>query len=159
MERVLEAAWRERNGLDYSLYKNKNKKQLILLSRQKKTTTNHQQTFFLSDCKSVYKCTACGCVRGCVIGKVYQHPTYRKEMFPIRALRKAHVGYRRPPRFFYGRTWYSPSPFSYSDTFLWKALVCEISLVPRSDCEGFFVCTKYPQQVRSKNTFIILLVF
>lgn len=136
----------------------RNKKQLILLSRRKKTN-KPPTNIFLSDCKSVYKCTACGCVRGCVIGKVYQHPNYCKEIFQIRALTKAHVGYRFPPRFFYGRTWYPPSPFSYSDTFLWKALLCEISLAPRSGCEGFFVCTKYPQQVRSKNTFIILLIF
>lgn len=50
-----------------------------------------EKTIFLSDCKSVYKCTACGCVRGCVIGKVYQHLNYCEEIFQVRALMKAHV--------------------------------------------------------------------
>lgn len=102
------AAWRALNGLDYSLYKNKEKetKQLILLSRQEK------QTLFLSDCKSVYKCTACGCVRGCVIGKVYQHLNYCKEIFQIRALTKAHTldGFLFPLRSSPSRTWDSASP-------------------------------------------------
>lgn len=55
-----------------------------------KTEKKHKH-IFLSDCKSVYKCTACGCVRGCVIGKVYQHLNYCEEIFQIRALMKAHV--------------------------------------------------------------------
>lgn len=38
---------------------------------KKETKTNFIKTelFSLSDCKSVYKCNACGCVSSCVIGK------------------------------------------------------------------------------------------
>lgn len=73
----------------------RNKKQLILLSRWEKKTnpTNQTNPIFLSDCKSVYKCTACGCVRGCVIGNVYQHLNYCREIFQLRALLKAHVSW------------------------------------------------------------------
>lgn len=71
----------------------RNKKQLILLSRWKKKKANQTNPVFLSDCKSVYKCTACGCVRGCVIGNVYQHLNYCREIFQLRALLKAHVSW------------------------------------------------------------------
>lgn len=34
------------------------------------------ELFSLSNCKSVYKCNACGCVRNCVIGKVVPASSY-----------------------------------------------------------------------------------
>lgn len=89
------AAWREPSGLDCSLYKNTKKKQKtanFIIKMEEKTNTK-TNPIFLSDCKSVYKCTACGCVRGCVIGNVYQHLNYCREIFQLRALLKAHVSW------------------------------------------------------------------
>lgn len=92
------AAWREPSGLDCSLYKNTEKKQktanfIIKMEKNKKPNQNQTNPIFLSDCKSVYKCTACGCVRGCVIGNVNQHLNYCREIFQLRALLKAHVSW------------------------------------------------------------------
>lgn len=92
------AARREPSGLDYSLYKNTKKKQktanfIIKMEKKKENQPNQTDPIFLSDCKSVYKCTACGCVRGCVIGNVYQHLNYCREIFQLRALLKAHVSW------------------------------------------------------------------
>lgn len=89
----------------------RNKTPNFIIKTEKKT---HQPTnTFLSDCKSVYKCTACGCVRDCVIGEVYQHLNYCKEIFQIRALTKHTLGgFLFPLRFFYSRTWHSTSPLA-----------------------------------------------
>lgn len=51
--------------------------------QQKKTQKTNfiKRTFSLSNCKSVYKCNACGCVRKCVIGKVVPASSYYREIF------------------------------------------------------------------------------
>ena len=49
------------------------------------------ELLFLSNCKSVYECNACGCLRSCVLGKVHQHLLITETIFPAWALlQKAH---------------------------------------------------------------------
>lgn len=120
----------------------------FIIKTEKKNKTNT----FLSDCKSVYKCTACGCVRDCVIGEVYQHLNYCKEIFQIRALTKHTLGGSLfPLRFFYSRTWHPTSPLDTLTYVMGKLTSARVRWW------GFFVCTNYPQQVVSKATFILLI--
>lgn len=139
----------------------RNKNQLILLSRWKKKK-NQTNPIFLSDCKSVYKCTACGCVRGCVIGNVYQHLNYCREIFRLRALLKAHVSWMDSSSLWDSFTVEPGLLHHLLDTlthFPERPFPVKSHQCPGQIVRGFFVCTRYPQQVISKNTFIILLIF
>lgn len=113
----------------------------FIIKTEKKNKTNT----FLSDCKSVYKCTACGCVRDCVIGEVYQHLNYCKEVFQIRALTKHTLGGSLPSEVLLQQNLASYVTFRYSDICHGKAHQCSGQVV------RFFCLHKLPTASRKQS--------